>query len=524
MGSQAEVVALLKDDSGLEKGVRRRNSIRQPENTLARRERSSAKYDSAESMRIRSFWAKLEDRVYSTTSMLEFLLILLPSYLQPSYKYNSKLYPTSWLDGLRGYAALSVYILHFINPWWPSITAGFASGPGLYNFIQLPIIRIVYSGGGMVSVFFAISGYVLSYNSLRRIRDGDWTGFLEVLVSSVFRRWLRLHIPVLVSTFIAMLISRGGWWATLGALGGPSPTGSFFTQTHDWAWHFIAISSPIYCSDGESVHHNPYGPQLWTIPREFRGSMSLYLVLLGLAKTREVVRTCFLAFFCWYTLWCQQWDLFLFLFGMLLAGLQLLRQDRFPDDDYKSIERYIPSLIYHHSNAIMHTLSIILALLAIHLVSLPTTNPRDSPGYMSFVAYTPARYASNNMTHRYWSSIGAALLLTAILLSPPLKAQVQPLLQQPFRTRFAQYLGNISFSLYVTHFYVLGTIGSRIFVYYGTGTAEMKLYSFFVAILVNTFLCFWIADLFWRSVDTKTVLLAKLFAAKCFVKTCETRS
>jgi peptidoglycan/LPS O-acetylase OafA/YrhL len=524
MASQPEVVQLmghLRDDNGLENGIRRRHSIQRAERDIVGwKVLRSANYNPSDSMRW--LWTTLEENVPSLTSKLPFLIILAPSFLQPSYKYDFKLCSTSWLDGLRGYGALSVYIFHFIGPWFPSIAAGYASGPDFYNLIQLPIVRIVYSGGGMVSVFYVISGYVLSISSIRKIRDGDWTGFLDTLVSSVFRRWMRLYLPIIVSTFITLLISRAGWWAPLGPLGGPPPWETFLPQFQDWAWHFLAISDPTYCYSGESVHNNPYGPQLWTIPREFRGSMVIYLVILGLAKTREGVRFSLLAFLCWYTLWIQQWDLSLFIFGMLLAELHLFGQDLFPGDD-KALDKYLPGLFYGYSYAIRQTTSIGLAFLGTYLLSIPTANPRDSPGYSFINAYTPDTYISHNLTHRYWVSIGAALLITGIVLSPFPNSSAQPLLQRPFRSPLAQYLARISFGLYVTHYYTLGTIGSRILIYYGTGAEEQKLYAFLVAVVVNSFLCFWAADLFWRGVDTKSLKIARIVANKCFVRSSGTR-
>ena len=524
MASEPEAVqlmGLLRDDNGLENSMRRRDSIQRLERDIAGwKILRSAKCNPSDSMRW--LWTKLVESVPKLTSKLPFLVVLAPSFLQPSYKYNIKLSSTSWLDGLRGYGALCVYVSHFIGPWFPSLAAGYASGPDFYNFIQLPLVRIVYSAGGMVPIFYVVSGYVLSISSIRKIRDGDWTGFLDTLVSSVFRRWMRLYLPIIVSTFITLLISRAGWWATIGPLSGPAPWEKFLPQLQNWALHFIAISDPTYCSSGEDVHFNPYGPQLWTIPREFRGSMVIYLLILGLSKTREGLRFTLLAFLCWYTLWIQQWDLSLFIFGMLLAELHLFGQDLFPGDN-KAPDQYLPVIIYDNLYAIRQTISIGLAFLGIYLISIPTENPRVSPGYSFINAYTPAVYGSHNLTHRYWVSIGAALLVSSIALSPFPNSSAQPLLQRPFRTSFAQYLARISFGLYVTHYYTLATIGSRIFIYYGRGEAKQKLYAFSVAVVVNSFLCFWAADLFWRGVDAKCIMIARIVANKCFVRSSETR-
>src|ERR1700709_2610994 len=79
----------------------------------------------------------------------------------------------------------------------------------------MPILRVIHSGRFMVIIFFVISGYVLSYRGLQLAREGKTVQLLESLSSSVFRRWLRLHLPVIISTFVAFLLARNGFWINL---------------------------------------------------------------------------------------------------------------------------------------------------------------------------------------------------------------------------------------------------------------------------------------------------------------------
>jgi hypothetical protein len=99
-------------------------------------------------------------------------------------------------------------------------------------------------------------------------------------------------------------------------------TDTFWEQIRSWWFEFLRISDPFQPMGGEDTYDNPYSPQLWTIPREMRGSMVTYIVLLCVAKTRQGVRVVSLAFFCWYALRVQMWDLYLFLGGTLLAELE----------------------------------------------------------------------------------------------------------------------------------------------------------------------------------------------------------
>jgi len=176
------------------------------------------------------------------------LLSLLPSFIFPR-KNPRRLFPTSYLDGLRGVAAFCVAIYHYGACYTASSKIGYGAergAPGKYEWVLLlPIIRVVHAGRLMVVIFFTISGYVLSYRSLQLARLGKNTEVLNSLASSVFRRWLRLHLPVVASIFLAFMLGRWNlwtympeWWehdASGSYLHGhsvplPSRQGSFFSQ------------------------------------------------------------------------------------------------------------------------------------------------------------------------------------------------------------------------------------------------------------------------------------------------------
>lgn len=72
-------------------------------------------------------------------------------------------------------------------------------------FATFPFVRMFFSGGHFaVSVFFVMSGYVLSYRPMQLIHLGDHVKLGENVASALFRRWLRLFIPVACVTFIYM--------------------------------------------------------------------------------------------------------------------------------------------------------------------------------------------------------------------------------------------------------------------------------------------------------------------------------
>src|SRR6185312_17539398 len=93
-----------------------------------------------------------------------------------------------YLEGLRGLAALSVILHHFLVAFYPLSYYGDNTPSHLGNiemlYFQSPF-SFLTNGNFMVAIFFVLSGYVLSDSYFR-------TGNKEVLISSTIRRFPRL--------------------------------------------------------------------------------------------------------------------------------------------------------------------------------------------------------------------------------------------------------------------------------------------------------------------------------------------
>lgn len=121
----------------------------------------------------------------------------------------AKLYPTSYLDGIRGLAALFVFFCHFFyQPF--NIAEGWGTGENNYHLLKLPFIRLFYQGAPAVCVFFVISGYALSYRPLKFVRSRSPADFSNAISSLVFRRGIRLFLPTATSMFIIVILLRIG--------------------------------------------------------------------------------------------------------------------------------------------------------------------------------------------------------------------------------------------------------------------------------------------------------------------------
>jgi peptidoglycan/LPS O-acetylase OafA/YrhL len=469
---------------------------------------------------------------YASIAFIKFNLQALVSALVPSFLWRTntitetkpELYPTAYLDGLRGLAALIVFLHHFILDWFPSLRAGYGSYNGNYHVLQFPVIRIFYSGRGMVAVFFIISGYVLSIKSLRLMRQLQFSELLDSLASSMFRRGIRLFLPPTISTFLSMLFCYAGWYVqdAMNYNIIPVRAASFLEQLYEWWQHITIMTNPFQNIDGRHLYVSPYDSHLWTIPIEFHGTVVVFVTMLTLSKMRSKLRVASLIGAVLYVLWLNRWDLFLFLSGTLFAELSLLIS--LPSDTSFSSLTRISHLLSTKSTALIFRLILAFTFLtSLYLLSFPDKGAHTSYGYTSLIeSYTPASIFAAGLTQRFWLAIGAFLLVLSLVLCPTL--------QSPFTAPFAQYLGRISYALYLVHGPILYTLGMGILVgrrpRYQPVSAEDRLeapqhfwgdvvdgwtYGMWFAATgaVNTITCFWAADLFWRVVDIKSVRFAK---------------
>ena len=144
---------------------------------------------------------------------VRFLIFLIPSFLQGRHAREqirpAKLYPTAYLDGMRGLAALFVYFCHYSYQGF-RIAQGWGAGEENYNVLKLPFLRLFYQGPAAVCVFFVISGYALCYRPLKQARAHSLADFSSTMGSMVFRRWFRLFIPPIISTFMIFCLVRMG--------------------------------------------------------------------------------------------------------------------------------------------------------------------------------------------------------------------------------------------------------------------------------------------------------------------------
>ncbi|KAI0533931.1 aspartic peptidase domain-containing protein [Xylaria digitata] len=447
---------------------------------------------------------------------LRILKVLVPSFLQTSTGQvePKKKRPTAWLDGLRGVAALFVVLHHMSLIWFSwDIHNGWADWDD--HLIQLPIIRLAISGPPNVMVFFVISGCALSWKSLNLIQKGEYLEMYQALASSIFRRHSRLFIPAIVICAPAPVIAYLGGYSGEGMPGAAiRPMNPPRSETI-WGQFGNYIGSIMPLSDIYGPPYNiawVYSDSLWTLPIEFKSSLVVFSMLLALSRCTTRARILITLCVACYSFWYVHWGEFLFVGGMLIvesnlrcqrqASVRELRLNEGDDDSFEAKPNRSPWPRVLRSQAFRRCCSTAAFLTALFILSMPKHDRRaaDSYGFKTLVWLIPTHFSAIGAGDSFWQPLAAVFLVLAI--------DNAKLLQRIFTTRLAQYLGRVSFALYLVHMLILHSLGfwlgkyfvrltgSESYWQYGTGIG--------LAAVIIGFVIMCAADLGSRFVDTNT--------------------
>lgn len=436
-----------------------------------------------------------------------FLFVLLPSFVQRRLRPHEfkprRITPTSWLDGLRGVAAFTVYVNHYTatNFSWFQRSYGDHELVDWSSPVQLPFIRVMFCGLPMVHIFFVISGFALSYKPLRLSRARQYRDLHEALSSSVFRRGFRLFLPIIASTLFVMMVCYMGF--TRGAL----PT--FWENVWDW-WSAIGTITDSWSWD--VLWYPSYDVHLWTIGIEFSHSMLLFVTILGTSRMRAPLRLGFLFVFVYYCMRYGHWGPAEFIAGMIIAEFTLIQNEKniikgplLPNPRGPSAKRII-----------LVVFLIINLLFALFVAGWPNGDVSVQPGFSVLYKNTPEPFWSTggNVLIFPWYALGAVQIVMAA-------HQIQTL-QNLFVTPIAQYLGDISFSLYLMHGPMQGILEHRFLPFVwalvdGTEKAGMwqTTAAWFIGFLILAPFTVWISDIFWRCIDIPSVRFARWLENLC---------
>jgi peptidoglycan/LPS O-acetylase OafA/YrhL len=174
---------------------------------------------------------------------------------------------------LRGCAALVVLLGHLVTMVWPALVVTeihSSTMPGWQMAVAASPLSVLWDGRLAVSIFFILSGYVLTSASIARP-----LGFPAL----AGKRYLRLLLPILMATVPALLLQPHGFYFNHELA---------FVTGSDWLDNVTAIGFhptifgwlrnaiwTVFFIDGLTS----YNSLLWTIRFEWFGSLLIFLIV-----------------------------------------------------------------------------------------------------------------------------------------------------------------------------------------------------------------------------------------------------
>ena len=321
-----------------------------------------------------------------------------------------------YLESLRGIAAFTVVISHFVVGFYPALFWGKQSQVHAASDIEIVLsgtpLHLLYNGTFSVAIFFVLSGFVLTY---KFFKDANTR---VALLPIAGKRYTRLFLPVIFSNIIAYLFLVFSLYENqpAAALTRSEWLGSYWL--FDPSFTTMLYESFIGAFFTKRVTYNGV---LWTMTYELFGSMIVYgfISLVG----RHPKRTW--AYIIAFLLFRRSYYL-AFILGMLLSDIVTREENLFKTISHKGY-------------------FIAILLLGLFFGSIPSARPLEGTIYSLL-----GRMANP----RTWYIIGATLIMIALLNSNRLQKLLS---RRPF-----VFLGKISFSLYLLHQLVIGTVSSSL--------------------------------------------------------------
>lgn len=430
---------------------------------------------------------------------------------------------TAWLDALRGLAAFNVFIYHYAEQWVEK-EASWADGPGNnpHAWWAMPFLRTWYdAGNAAVCLFFAISGYVLTARILGLIRQQRHEEVLGALSSALLRRGIRLYMPVVVITFLLM---NWAYWTGIPLARDLELQPTYWLELSRWYTEFTRLWMPLRYPDRWQELMNPYDGNIsWTIPLEYYGSITVYIALLLTARiTSFGTRVALFTALMYMYIVKDEWYVVQFLLGAIYAEYQLVSEERKrkaeargdPDPPRWRVRAFKAWMIFN-------------LIFGLYLAGMPgkrllepdhrTKEPEARP-FFDWMSgwWVPIDWYEFKQIDRYFWSAGANCIIVAF--------GELPALQRVLNKRPFQYLGRLSFGLYLCHIFVGRGILSHLDSLYlnivgldgsagvaGQQAGASYAVAYFIRMVVATPVNLFVAGLFERWVDTPSVDLGKQF-------------
>lgn len=373
------------------------------------------------------------------------------------------------LDGLRGVASLCVILSHSFLMFIPGMHTGSDFTSGWQEDVFNSPFSFFYKGNAAVSIFFVLSGIVLSLSCLR---NND----ISYIRKAALKRYIRLGLPVGVSVIICYIMMVIGVFSAgkYGLLN--IPLASAFQFEPDF---LAALWDSIF---GAMIFGNVrYNYVLWTISVELFGSFLVYAIVALFGGCINILRAVSLIGAVYLMTRDNIYSAF---YGLFVAGV------------------FISTFKIRFSGGISSKLTAIASLfLGLYLAGYAP----NSSSYIWLVNELWSAEVEFNLKIQwpvFVVSIGAIFIVATIFIDYSILSFLSK--------GFFRYIGKLSYSIYLLHPLVLGVIGPLVYVFIAKYS-----YGAVLTFAITTFITFLASIPFYIYVDKKAIELASnLVSAK----------
>lgn len=337
-------------------------------------------------------------------------------------------------EGLRGLAALVVFLAHFRLIFYQNIDAEILTAIGFTNQSSVRfasnLLKILYDGTLPVFIFWFMSAFVISIKLFDPVKNINNTYLIEASV----KRYFRLAIPVFVTSLICffLLKTKQFYNIQLADYSGPAYQKEWLKKWYQFDESFFSFLKTTLVDVFASANSN-YNMVLWTMSPELLGSLLCFglFAVLGKNKNRFIIYIAALIFM----FFAGIHELNYFSYFVFICGIMWC--DVLHSSDQALLKNEVGKIITSK------ILPIILLLLGFGITGSSELTHNIHPAIFYFFDY-PVK------------AIGITLLISN-----------SGLLKKVFSIKPLTFLGKISFALYLLHIPIMFSIGAYIFIYAG---------------------------------------------------------
>lgn len=195
-------------------------------------------------------------------------------------------------EGLRGLAALIVFIAHFIPTFCLNIDKDLIASVGITDITTIKIIsnflKLFYDGELPVYIFWFMSAYLISI----KLFDPERNKNGEYLIEASTKRYFRLAIPVFASSIVCFILLKAGLIQNiqLAKYHGHEYQSGWLNNYYHFDPGFFAFLKTTLVDVFLSANSS-YNMVLWTMSPELLGSLLCFgsFAVFGQSKNRFII-------------------------------------------------------------------------------------------------------------------------------------------------------------------------------------------------------------------------------------------